>query len=87
MQKRRLLATNRFRKDIDSLPAEARDRINKAIQLLRSDPLPDRLDIKKLKGRKQTTFRVRVGKYRFTYSFDTNNIFLRQADHRKDVYK
>lgn len=87
MEERTLLATNRFRKGIDGLPDDVCSRINKAIQQLKSDPLPDTLDIKKLKGRKQTTFRARVGDYRFTYSFDTDHIFLRQVDHRKDVYR
>jgi mRNA-degrading endonuclease RelE of RelBE toxin-antitoxin system len=87
MEERTLLATNRFRKDIGDLPGGVYDRINKAIKRLRSDPLPDALDIKKLKGRKQTTFRARVGDYRFTYSFDTDHIFLRQVDHRKYIYR
>jgi len=86
-EKRTLLATNRFRKDVADLPQEVHRRIDRALQGLVSDPLPESLDIKKLKGRSDTVFRVRVGDYRFTYSFDTENIYLREISHRKDVYK
>jgi len=86
-EKRTLLATNRFKKDVADLPQEVHRRIDKALGRLVSDPLPESLDIKKLKGRSDTVFRVRVGDYRFTYSFDTENIYLREISHRKDVYK
>ena len=59
-----------------------------AIEILKNDPLPSQLDIKKLKG-ENSKYRIRIGKYRFLYEVKEHSIliFFFNAGSRGDIYK
>jgi mRNA interferase RelE/StbE len=62
----------RAEKQLDHLPLNVFDRIDKAIQRLRDNPRPQ--GVKKLYGR---VHRIRVGDYRVIYSiFDSDKVVL-----------
>jgi mRNA interferase RelE/StbE len=74
-------------KEIRRLSHEMRERITSAILSLRDEPRP--LGVRKLKGRDEEGWRIRVGDYRVLYQIDDE---LRQATiyrvgHRRDVYR
>ncbi len=55
--------------------------------MLKADPFKPRsgVDIKKLKGRDKTLYRLRVGDYRFEYFVEGNTIYVvfkRERDYR-----
>lgn len=58
------------------------------IALMERDPQHDLLDIKKLTGTTDR-YRLRIGKYRFLYRIDHDQIviYFFDADGRGDVYK
>ena len=59
------------RRELDALPAEARERVVRAILALEENPRPG--GVKKLKTRAQ--WRIRVGNYRVVYSiFDKERL-------------
>ena len=50
--------------------------------------LPDKGDIKKLKGQKvKSLFRLRIGKIRIIYTIDDDELKVIKIDTRGDVYK
>ncbi len=58
------------------------ERIVKRIRKLREDPFPS--DVKRVVGKKDKIFRVRVGDYRIQYSvfYERNLIFISDIDKR-----
>jgi len=52
-------------KFLDKLGNELFDRIIKKLETLKANPFPS--DVKRVVGRKEKAFRVRVGKYRILY--------------------
>ena len=62
------------------------ERIIKRIRKLREDPFPS--DIKRVVGKKDKIFRVRVGDYRIQYSvfYERNLIFISDIDKRGKAY-
>ena len=50
---------------MDKLGNELFDRIIKKLETLKANPFPS--DVKRVVGRKEKAFRVRVGKYRILY--------------------
>ena len=65
---------------------EVCDRIVRKIKGLSVDPFPP--DIKRVVGRKERVFRVRVGDYRIMYVifYDKNEILISDIDKRERVY-
>jgi len=58
------------------------ERIVKRIRKLREDPFPS--DVKRVVGKKDKIFRVRVGDYRIQYSviYERNLVFISDIDKR-----
>ncbi len=76
-------------KFISSLQKHDRERLKKAIFILKTDPIPIRsLDIAKLKDEKNK-YRIRKGKFRIIYEFvwEQKLILIHRIDFRSDVYK
>ena len=69
----------RFLKKAEKQIAE---RIVKRIRKLREDPFPS--DVKRVVGKKDKIFRVRVGDYRIQYSviYERNLVFISDIDKR-----
>lgn len=77
------------KKELDSLPINARERIAEGIGLLGNNPDNPMLDIKKLKNDKDANYRLRVGSYRIKFNRDNTIriISIIRIVHRKDAYK
>jgi len=62
------------------------ERIVKRIRKLREDPFPS--DVKRVVGKKDKIFRVRVGDYRIQYSviYERNLIFISDIDKRERAF-
>jgi len=62
------------------------ERIIKRIRKLREDPFPS--DVKRVVGKKDKIFRVRVGDYRIQYSvfYERNLIFISDIDKRERAF-
>ncbi len=76
-------------KFVSKLDKRERERLLKALLLLKEDPVPVRLlDISKIKG-VENTYRVRVGKIRILYEVSWNDkiILIQMVDFRKTAYK
>ena len=72
--------SNRF---LNSLSQKQFSQIDKKINQLKKDPLPN--DNILLKGRKNSKFhRVTVGEYRIIYNFDEINLFIIIIEKRND---
>lgn len=85
----RLLISKRVIKFIDSLPTNQRQLVFHKFELLRTDPFTHpQLDIKKMKY-SSLVYRLRVGKLRFIYEIDQDEIviFVFTAGNRGDIYK
>lgn len=63
------------------------ERIYRRINALAIDPYP--ADVKRVRGRKEKVFRVRVGDYRILYViyWDTKRILIVTVDQRAKVYE
>lgn len=74
-------------KDIERLPVRVVPRITKAIEGLRIDPRP--AGCKKLKGRVEHLWRIRVGDYRVIYDIKdkVRIVEVREVADRKEIYK
>ena len=78
--------SNKTRKFLQKTDSKTWNRVIKKIKKLREEPFPN--DSKRVTGRKEKTFRVRVGSYRILYVvfFDKNLIFISKIDKRPKVY-
>lgn len=76
-------STQRFLKKCEK---EVYDRVIKTIKELAINPFPP--DCKRVVGRKEKVFRVRVGDYRVQYVvfFDKNEILISDIDKRSRAY-
>lgn len=74
-------------KAFSALPKKVQDRIDVALDGLEQDPWP--AGHKKLKGSKETFFRIRVGDYRVVYLVEDERLMvvLVRIGHRKEVYR
>lgn len=72
-------------KELARLPAQARERIAKALRTMVGDPFPR--GFKKLKA--SDGYRIRVGQYRVLYRVDSAAHIIRVGviGHRKTVYR
>lgn len=72
-------------KDFDRIQSKDLEKIDRAIELLRGNPLP--VGAKKLAG--QDFFRIRQGDYRIIYHVDwvLKIVTIARVGHRKDVYR
>lgn len=74
-------------KDVRRLPKDARARVASAILALRDEPRPS--GVRKLKGRGEEGWRIRVGDYRVVYRIDDalRQVTIYRVCHRRDVYR
>lgn len=75
----------RAQKNLAAVPAEAYERIKKALIALGDEPRP--MGSKKLKGR--DGLRIRVGNYRAVYEIDDANktVTVLDVGDRKEIYR
>ncbi|MBS3079934.1 type II toxin-antitoxin system RelE/ParE family toxin [Candidatus Pacearchaeota archaeon] len=74
------------KKFIKKTDKEIARRIIEKIEKLKIEPFPS--DVKRVVGKKEKIFRVRVGDYRIQYSvfYDKNTIFVSDIDKRERAY-
>lgn len=84
-----LLATKRFRKQLQDIDSATKDRIKEALEELKKDPFCSRsnVDIKQLKNMVPKKYRLRVGNYRIFFHVDGEDIKLLKIADRKTAYK
>ena len=82
----KLVIVKRALKELVKLPSKTSKQITLSIDELANDPRPQ--GSKKLKGEKESLWRIRVGNYRVIYAIeDTIKIVeVRKVGHRKDIY-
>jgi len=78
--------TNHSKKFLKKCDSSLYQRIREKIKKLQEEPFPQ--SCKMVEGRKEKTFRVRVGDYRILYSVFTENntIIIQDIDKRLHVY-
>lgn len=74
-------------KEIRKLGKPVRQAISEAINDLADDPYPE--GVKKLRYKKKTIFRIRVGDYRIAYQVENGKlkIVVVKVAHRREIYK
>jgi mRNA interferase RelE/StbE len=74
---------NKFLEKCDS---QLYNRLIEKMKKLKDEPVPQ--DAKRIVGRGEPVFRVRVGKYRILYriNYSENKIIIVEIDHRDRVY-
>lgn len=72
-------------RELDSLPANVRERIIKHLLVLEENPRPP--GIKRLQG--QDGYRLRIGDYRALYTIDDSarTVTIYAVGHRRQVYR
>ena len=85
--KRTLQRTNRFSRDIKTLPVEVQQEAFNTAQKLCRNVFDQEFDVKPMTGLKGF-YRVVISHYyRMIFSYDDLNIYLRRIAHRKDIYR
>lgn len=82
-----LVISRKALKDMSELPRPVIGRVSKAIDGLRTDPRPS--GCKKLKGKQEVLWRIRVGQYRVVYSIadEIRIVQVRDVGHRSSIYE
>jgi mRNA interferase RelE/StbE len=78
--------TDRVGKFLSSLDKKTKSRLKKKLEELKFNPLQCS-GVKKLKGTKNTLYRLRVGKIRIIYAILESGIEIVDIDYRGDIYK
>jgi len=75
-------------KRLQKLPTSEQKKIKKTLLSLKHNPLPKGKDLKKLQGKKQTFWRIRIGNLRIIYTFSPKQklIEIINIDFRGQVY-
>jgi len=76
-------------KFLDKLSEDERRRCVEALRRLKEDPFKPRpgVDIKRLKGRDRSMYRLRVGDFRFEYFVEGNTAYVVDAFRRERGYR
>lgn len=76
-----------YLKDLEKIPKKDRALICESVLALADDPRPD--GCKKLKGTKETLYRIRCGDYRVVYTIrdDILLVLVIEIGHRRDIYR
>ena len=79
-----LLYTRRAGKDVQRLAPDVKERIGKALQRFRDNPLTyaDRLSDPRL-----GSYRFRIGDYRVIFDIAGDEIVVLRVGHRREIYK
>ena len=92
-RKYKIFATERFEQDLKFLAKSVRHELQEKMQEYVYPQLKDEphfgLNIKRLRGWTPTTWRYRVGNWRFFYIIDEEMgvVYMTAASHRKDAYR
>jgi mRNA interferase RelE/StbE len=78
--------TPSFQRDLERLPAAARDKVLKELKRLETTPLGPPPKIKKLKGKGVGQWRLEVWPYRARYDVVGQEVILYRVRHRKEIY-
>ena len=83
----KLLFSKQVKKFIEKQDSKTKQRFKKAFLRLAENPYDTTLDSKKMQG--SEFFRLRIGKYRFLYFVDEEEIVvvIEKGDSRGDIYK
>lgn len=85
--KRELYTSNAFLRNFKKLNNQIKLDIEMKSDKLTLDPFHKELNIKKLKGYKDSYRVVIINNFRLIYSFDDKYILLLDIKHRKDIYR
>ena len=82
-----VIVTRDARRDLESVPMHVAVRARKAIDLLAANPRPH--GARKLRGRPDAAWRIRVGDWRMVYAIDEQlrTVYVHSIDHRGSVYR
>lgn len=83
----RVVLTPSFRRDLESLPADARRRVLAAIAALEGNPFGPPARVKKLKGKGNGQWRLVVWPYRLRYDIVGRDVVLYRVRHRSEIYR
>ena len=74
---------------LDELEDSDQDRCEESLKKLSDEPFRSRpkCDIKKLKGRDKTMYRLRVGNHRFEYFVEEDKVWIAEAFKRERRYR
>ena len=86
LDERFTLGIRSARRELERLPAQAVERVVRAVRRLEIDPHPR--SSRKLAG-SEATYRIRVGDYRVIYEVDDagRGVLVTRVRHRKDAYQ
>lgn len=74
-------------RDLDRLEARSARAILEKLTILENNPFPKGKLIKKLKGKRSTFYRLRVGDYRIFYSIEGREVAVLRVISKKDAAK
>jgi mRNA interferase RelE/StbE len=83
MPRYQLVISNRFRRDLLRLPADAHRRVLTALETLEQNPYEGT----KLTNVTLGAWRIRVGEYRIRYDIEGTQVLLYRVRHRRDIYR
>lgn len=80
-------ADKKAKKNFDALTVGTQEQVIKSIKLLASNPRPP--GVKKLSGKLQGIWRIRIRDYRLLYDIDdkSHTLILLHLDHRRQIYR
>jgi mRNA interferase RelE/StbE len=83
----RLKFSKQVKKFIEKQDKKTKQRFKEVFEKLTKNPYGDGIDTKKMSG--SNSFRLRIGKYRFLYFIDKDElvIIIEKGDSRGDIYK
>lgn len=75
-------------KRLAKYPASEQKKLKKTLKALTTNPLPKGKNLKKLQGKTQTYWRIRIGEWRIIYHFEpkTKIIQIIDIDLRVNIY-
>ncbi len=74
-------------RDLDRLPKEHAEMIVDALPALQENPFPRGKSIKKIKGKKEVLYRLRVNQFRVFYRIKGSEVFIYAVVAKKDADK
>lgn len=79
--------TPRFRRDLETLPGQVREKVLAALKRLEASPFGPPPKIKKLKGKGIGQWRFEIWPYRARYDVIGSKVVLYRVRHRKEIYR
>lgn len=80
----KLFVTEPAGKDLRKLDKQTRERVEEALDRLLIHP--DKVDVRKLQGKKDF-WRLRIGDYRVILRSEEENLFVMRVRHRREAYR